>query len=127
MTAQILDTTTTGKETPVNIQDAIILAEHDATDAIEIARCSHEPVAFITDNAYFPALRGFGRAEMIWQADGLGDVWDAYVDTFEGALDAADVLLGSPDCDNALYVVDLRRWQPDDDDDEWEPIAVPAQ
>jgi hypothetical protein len=82
----------------------------DAEDAIDAARFSSEPITFITSNAYMPPLRDFGRAEEVWQTDDW-DAWEAYCWGFEDALDKAEVLLDSPEYDNALYVVDLRRWE----------------
>lgn len=113
------------------IEWAESLAVQDSALAISIARDNPGPITWITDNSYMPPLRAFGHAENVWREDyeqGFEGAWEAYVDTFEGALDIARVYLGCPDYDNALYVVDLTRWQwadndnADDLNDEWEAI-----
>ena len=96
----------------MNPTNAEALARVDAREAIDLARSSgHDPIVWLTGNAYMPPLRGFGHAESAWNADNTGDVWEAYAETFERELDAASVYLGSPDYDNALYVVDLARFE----------------
>lgn len=103
----------------------IALAEADAAQAIEIARSSTEPVEFITNNAYMPPLRGFGQAETVWASDSNdgGDLFTLYDEVFEKALEAANVYIGCPDYDNALYVVDMNRWEHIDDPDESETLS----
>lgn len=112
----------------------------DAADAIEIARVEPGPVTFITGNSHMPPLRAFGHAEDVWQAvfehdatDQQWEAWETYAETFERTLEDASVYLACPDYDNALYVVDLARWQYRDeaDDaetltDEWEPVTDDA-
>lgn len=106
------------------------LARADAADAIQIARTEPGPVTFITGNNFMPPLRAFGHAEHVWQNDDtqFGTDWETYFETFETALADANVYLDCPDYDNALYVVDLARFQPAEDPDgdfldgEWEPI-----
>lgn len=97
-----------------------------------IARESNEPVTFITGNSFMPPLRDFGDSEQVWHLDELdpdAEVWSAYVERLEGTLEQQDVLLSAPDYDNALYVVDLARFEYVDADtdaetlsDEWERI-----
>lgn len=118
----------------MDITEAIKLAREDADTAIAMARghfwvTMADPIVWLTSNSYMPPLRGFGSAEMVWKADDTGELWEAYVEAFEQALEDANVYLGSPDYDNSLYVVDLRRWRYRDDADdvetltyEWEPI-----
>lgn len=90
-------------------------AREDAEVAITIARESDTSVAFITGNSYFPPLRAFGHAESFYQADSyaadMAHPWEIYVEVFEDILENENVYLGCPDYDNALYVVDLRRWE----------------
>lgn len=98
------------------------------------------PVVHLTGNNYMPPLRSYPGAEYVWQADNGAHsadefagpaVWQALVDAMESALQDANVYLGTPDYDNALYVVDMNRWQFRDDadtaedlNDEWEPRPV---
>jgi len=88
------------------------MAREDAQEAIAIARESKEPVAWITGNSYMPPLRGFGRAEEVWQAE-FDEMhtfaFALYSEAFEYALNEASVALECPDYDNALYVVDIAR------------------
>lgn len=117
-------------------------AARDADVAIERARTSRDdPIVFITPNSHMPPLRAFERAEDFWQASGgaLGNeaVWEAYVESFERALGAANVYMAAPEYDNALYVVDLARFEHVDDEDrddeddtlsgEWRPIEREAE
>ena len=95
-------------------------AREDAASAIEIARESDDPVAFITGNSHMPPLRAFGRAEDFWAASHDVDAYmispyEVYVETFESTLEAANVIVECPEYDNALYVVDLDRWEYDED------------
>lgn len=88
----------------------------DAQDAITIARESTEPVCFITGNSYMPPLRAFGRAEDFWAASHEVDnymltPWEVYVETFDRTIDDASVLMECPEYDNALYVVDIARFE----------------
>lgn len=96
--------------------EAARLALEDAVDAIILARESAEPITWLTGNAYMPPLRAWGSAEVVWQATDLhedpeGDYWTVYVETFEATVTEGDVYLDSPEYDNSLYVVDLRRWE----------------
>lgn len=111
------------------------MAVTDASQAIDYARQGDsDPIVWITGNSYMPPLRAFGQAETVWQMDDH-DMWEVYFKTFVAELDKANVYLGCPDYDNALYVVDLDRWQyrwqyvNDGDEwaktlqEEWEPIT----
>jgi hypothetical protein len=84
------------------------------------ARASDCPVAWVTGNSYLPPLRSFTDADRVWHADnGVHSadefagpaVWEELASTVHRLLDEAGVYLGSPDYDNALYAVDLRRWR----------------
>jgi hypothetical protein len=103
-------------------------------DVIAIAaRTSDEPIAWLTGNAYMPPLRDIGEAETVYQNDPDGTVWEAFMESLDRHLGEANVLMECPEYDNALYVVDLTRWQHREEDEiedteslngEW--IAVPA-
>jgi hypothetical protein len=105
-------------------------AETVADSIIEEARTEPGPVVWITGNSYMPPLRSITLAERVYQADNNddGELWAWFTEMVEGRLQAADVAMECPDYDNALYAVDLRRWQyredtdySDDLNDEWEP------
>lgn len=99
----------------MDVEEVVQLARDDARDAIVIARESNEPIAWITGNSYMPPLRAFGHAEYVYRADDdvdtQGELWEVYVEEFEITLANNDVYCACPDYDNALYVVDLRRWE----------------
>lgn len=113
-------------------------AQSIAEGMTEAARTQPGPVVFVTGNSYVPALRSYPQAERVWNAENNADGGlFAFVlgEELERLLSAADVYLGAPDYDNALYVVDLRRWQSsgtwdnfdgyyaDDLNAEWEAVA----
>jgi hypothetical protein len=96
-----------------------------------IARTSDEPVAWLTGNAYMPPLRDLGEAETVYQADMDGTVWEAFMEALDRKLSEANILMECPEYDNALYVVDLNRFEHVERDDsceslndEWQRIAV---
>jgi len=95
-----------------------------------IARTSDEPVAWLTGNSYMPPLRDLGEAETVYQNDPDGTVWEAFMESLDRHLDQAKVLMECPEYDNALYVVDLMRFEHIERDDsceslndEWQRIA----
>jgi hypothetical protein len=122
------------------------MARELADAIISDARTVHGPVVWVTSNQYMPPMRSFPSAEYVYQADNNrdGELFAFMVELVEDHLNSANVLLESPDYDNALYVVDLNRWQykerqfstpyfpsvPDDDsddlNDEWEPVDTLA-
>lgn len=93
-----------------------------------------EPVVFVTGNSYMPPLRSFDAAEDVWQhpANEDGEAFDYLAETLEEMLEHAGVALECPEYDNALYAVDLARFEfveredgEDDGDtlqDDWQPI-----
>jgi hypothetical protein len=116
------------------------IAEEIAGSIIQDARNVEGPVVWITGNSYMPPLRSVTQAERVYQADNNhgGELWTYLVETLEALLERANVYLGSPDYDNALYAVDMRRWQWVDPDDpqnndtddlnlEWERIPETEQ
>lgn len=111
------------------------IARRIADSLIANARSLHGPVVWVTGNAYMPPFRDLGEAERVWNADNNrdGGLFAFLVETVEDHLSAASLALESPEWDNALYVVDLARWQyrEDADDaedlnDEWEPVDPDA-
>lgn len=104
-------------------------ASQIADEIAQMARNSGDcPIVWVTGNHYMPPLRSFEAAEAIWQADETGEDFAGLVESVERALDKADVLLDCPDYDNALYAVDLRRFEYVESDgdnlaDDWRPIG----
>lgn len=108
------------------------IAGRIAGSLIEDARNVHGPVVWVTGNSYMPAFRSFDEAERVWQAEANadGELFAFLVEEVERHLSAAYVALEQPEYDNALYVVDLKRWQYREDvpadsfdlNDEWEPV-----
>ena len=99
-----------------------------ADELINEARTLEGPVIWVTGNRYMPPMRSFPSAEEVWDLDDA-DLWELFCETVESKLTEADVTMESPDYDNALYVVDLRRWsynenaEGDDLNDDWERIT----
>lgn len=84
---------------------------------ISDARNNPGPVVWVTGNSYMPPFRSFDEAERVWNAEANadGELFAFLVELVEDHLNRASVILESPDWDNALYVVDLKRWQYIDD------------
>jgi len=119
-----------------DLQAAVVqLGKLVARDVITpVARESTEPVVALTGNSYMPPLRSIEEAEVVWQCDtNTSELFVTFVQSVEEELRMQGVELGSPDYDNMLYVIDLRRWQyiGDDNDDpndwldstRWQAIA----
>lgn len=109
------------------------MALETAEDITHDARAAHGPVVWITSNRYMPAMRDIPDAERVWQADNNrdGELFAYFVSVVGEKLSENNVALECPDYDNALYAVDLNRWQyrdtdepADDLNDEWEPRTV---
>jgi hypothetical protein len=104
-------------------------AKRIADSIIADARNIHGPVVWITGNSYMPPARSFPEFEALYnhRFNGYGEITDALWDEVERHLNDADVYVTSPDYDNALYAVDLARWEyvedstGDDLNDEWQP------
>ena len=90
-----------------------LYAKAIADSIIADARYVYGPVVWITGNSYMPPMRSIDLAEEVWQSEenNDGELFAWLVEMVEERLDEADVLLECPDYDNALYAVDLRRWQ----------------
>jgi hypothetical protein len=72
-----------------------------------------DPIAWVTSNAMMPPLRWFALAERVWQ-DEINDDGEAFAwlaELVESHLSDANVALECPDYDNALYAVDLARFE----------------
>jgi hypothetical protein len=108
--------------------NAELAAESIATEIIADARASgDDPIVWVTGNRYMPPLRSFDAAEAIWQADEDGTAFAILAESLEAHLDNARVSLDCPDYDNALYAVDLARFEFVESDgdnlgDDWKPI-----
>lgn len=83
-----------------------------------IARESETAITFITGNSYMPPLRSLEDAERVYQADTDGDIWHIFYEAVDQTLDNEQILMQCPEHDNALYVVDLTRWEYDEDAEE---------
>jgi hypothetical protein len=106
-------------------------ARQIANDIIDAARSSGtDPIAWVTGNSYMPPMRDFSLAEEVWQdvANADGELFAMLVERVETYVDAAGVALESPEWDNALYAVDLRRFEyvesenGDNLRDDWRPV-----
>lgn len=112
------------------MSDIDILTSEIAEEIISAARNSgDEPVVFVTGNSYMPPARSFSAMEEIWQEDYERDepVFDWVWELVEEKVEEANVYLGCSDYDNALYAVDMNRFQFNESDteatdlqDEWE-------
>ena len=90
------------------------IAQSIADEIIESARLSgDDPIAWVTGNSYFPALRSFTQAETIWQSgeNADGELFNTLTEKIEKILADENVALESPEWDNALYAVDLTRFE----------------
>lgn len=86
----------------------------EVADAItQAARTETGPVVWITGNSYVPPLRSVTQAEYVWNAanNDDGELWAWFAEMVEGTLSDNMVALECPDYDNALYAVDLQRWE----------------
>lgn len=87
-----------------------------------------EPITFITGNSHMPPLRAFGVSEEVWDLNDAR-LWEAYVEGLDERLQELQVEMACPEYDNALYVVDLARFEHVDEEDqdgddlqsEWRP------
>jgi hypothetical protein len=116
-----------------NIQlDAV--AREIAGSIADSARLSgDDPIAWVTGNRYMPPLRSFPAAEAVWQDDTDGQDFDYLTELVEAKLSEAGVALECPEHDNALYAVDLRRFEYSEDPEgdtlqaDWRPIRSDAE
>lgn len=123
-----------GKSDVSKLSDIDILTSEVAAEIIDAARNSgNDPIAWVTGNAMMPPARSFSAMKEIWQEDYNRDepVFDWVWEEIERKVAAAGVYVGCPEFDNALFAVDLNRWQFRDDDnfdggdtlqDEWSKI-----
>jgi hypothetical protein len=117
---------------------ALLVRDHIAPQV----RASDEPVCWLTSNNFMPPIRAIDRMDDIWNAtsthgnywrDMADDIWVAVCETIELELERNYIYMTSPEWDNALYAVDLKRWEhverDEDNDgdtlnDDWVPVAV---
>jgi len=111
-------------------------AREIADSIIQSARNSgNDPVAWVAPNSMMPPLRWFDAAERVHrdEANHDGEAFAHLVELIESHLSDADVALECPDCDNALYAVDLNRFEYVDEhertrdetlQDEWRPVYL---
>jgi hypothetical protein len=85
-------------------------AKQLASEITADARNTEGPVVWVTGNSYMPPMRSFSAAEEVYQLADWG-LWELFCDTVDSELSNADVYMASPDYDNALYIVDLKRWE----------------
>ncbi len=97
-----------------------------------VARAGAGPIVWLTSNSYMPPIRDISDVERVWIADESGEeAFSTLVEAIESKLDQEQVYMACPEYDNALYVVDLKRWEhtaddtpADDLNDEWQSRDV---
>lgn len=88
-----------------------------------VARGSGEQaVVWLTGNSYMPPIRDLADAERLWSAldantDHGHELWEAFIERLDSRLSELNVLMEAPEYDNALYVVDLARFEHIDEDE----------
>jgi hypothetical protein len=109
-----------------------------ARDVIAPVAREGGPVVWLTSNSYMPPIRDLPEVERVWNADDTGEFFPLLIESIERTLDEEKVLMEAPEYDNALYVVDLTRWEYIDEDElpedifekgldaEWRPIVREA-
>ena len=106
-------------------------ARQIADSIIDSARASIEPVAWVTGNSYMPPARSFTEFEELYnhRFNEYGDLSETLWELVETYLSDAGVETYVPEYDNAIYAVDLNRWEyvedseGDDLNDEWQAKA----
>lgn len=107
-------------------------ARQIADSIIETARTSGpDPIAWVTGNRYMPPLRSFALAEAVWQSDDNadGEAFQYLHELVEQYVDDAHVALVWALQDNALYAIDLDRFEYAESDDgetlqdDWQPVT----
>lgn len=123
-----------GTRTYPGMTDARIrrIAREISDSIISDARNSGpDPIAWITGNSMMPPLRSFDAAEDVHQhaANEDGEAFAWLTELIESYLSDASVALEYPEHDNALYAVDLARFEYVEDPDsetlqaDWQPIT----
>jgi hypothetical protein len=124
-----------GTRTYPGMTDARVrrIAREIADSVISDARNSGpDPIAWITGNSMMPPLRSFDTAEDVHQhaANEDGEAFAWLAELIENHLSDANVALECPEWDNALYAVDLARFEYRESEDgetlqsDWQPIAT---
>lgn len=80
-------------------------------------------IEWLTGNSYVPPLRSLDECERVWQIDADGALWEAMTEAIESRLIELRVEMAAPEYDNALYVVDLERFEYDEDADNGDDLA----
>ena len=96
------------------------VATYEIAEQVRKTPTPDDPIVWLTGNSMMPPLREYANSEQIWQVATDEGVWTAYAEALEARLGELDIYMACPDYDNALYAVDLRRWEavePDDDSD----------
>lgn len=98
---------------------------------------SEQPIVWLTGNSYMPPIRDIPAAERMWEltndidSDTGAMVWELFMQAVDHECANREIEIAAPEHDNALYVVDLRRWERkdaneedvgDDMNDEWRPV-----
>jgi hypothetical protein len=91
-----------------------LIARHEIAPVA--ADSGDEPVVALTGNSYMPPIRALDNVEEVWQTNDM-DAFEALMDGIESELEVLNVSMSSPDFDNALYVIDLNRFEMSDDVD----------
>lgn len=103
--------------------DKIILDDiHAAVDLVRRVG-EREAIVWLTGNAYMPPLRDWGNAEVVWQSDDTGELWEEYTERWAAGVEAHNIYMGCPEWDNSLYAVDLTRWEHVDGSEDSETLS----
>lgn len=107
------------------IDSVVIPAAHElAGKIISDARTLEGPVVWLTGNQYMPPARSFPEFEAVWQHElnGDGEATDVMWEEVKRLLEEAEVETFVPDWDNAIYAVDLKRWEHVDSDEDFDNV-----
>lgn len=95
-----------------------------ATRIIEGVRSEEGPVVWLMGNAYLPPARSFPEFEYFWNhpdnEDGV--LAEAFWFAVTARVADADVELFTPEYDNAIYGVNLARWEYVDSDEAFDDL-----
>jgi hypothetical protein len=113
-----------GTTLPAHAPDPVEAAAAEIAGQITAAarHSGSDPIVFVTGNSYMPPLRSFAAAEQVYQADEDGEDFGRLQELVEARLAEADVALECPEYDNALYAVDLGRFEYVDDPGDHETL-----
>lgn len=112
-----------------------LVATHVIAPIAKDPATKDDAVVWLTGNRYVPAIRDLPDAERLWglsnsvPGEFAAETWELFIEGLESRLTELDVYLAQPEYDNALYVVDLARWEHvedaegDDLADDWRAIV----